>query len=481
MKKTLKSLTSLSYSTIISLLSGIIRTKLLAVYLGVNGLGIFSQLTTFFNLLNFIIPLGIPLGLTKFISEKEKEDLIFIKTVYENILKLFLITSIVSGSVICIFSKYISQILLNTQDYYLFVILLGIILPVNVIGFFFDAYLKGLKQIKLFVRITVISSLVTLVFYFPLVYYFDIAGAILSLFVNSFIVLYLSYSNLKKSGLTGKISLTLPKFNNLGGIFQIGIGSLITGSVLQLMYLILRTITINELGIHENGIYQSIFNISQNYFGFIFISMSAYTLPKYSELKNDKDLIQEINVNLRIVLFAIVPLIGLFYLFQDAILTLAFSRDFLNAARLLKYQFLGDFFKTTSWILGLWLIARGKILIWVLLDVLYSINFIVIYYSLLEYYTKDLVAISMAYLICNLIHLILNIIVINKYLSFTFTKNNLIMILLSFLTIVMVIFTTDINLNLSYFLTPLFLIIWLFITTDKNERKGVYHLLKNKN
>jgi len=322
---------------------------------------------------------------------------------------------------------------------------------------------------------------VTLVFYFPLVYYFDIAGAILSLFVNSFIVLYLSYSNLKKSGLTGKISLTLPKFNNLGGIFQIGIGSLITGSVLQLMYLILRTITINELGIHENGIYQSIFNISQNYFGFIFISMSAYTLPKYSELKNDKDLIQEINVNLRIVLFAIVPLIGLFYLFQDAILTLAFSRDFLNAARLLKYQFLGDFFKTTSWILGLWLIARGKILIWVLLDVLYSINFIVIYYSLLEYYTKDLVAISMAYLICNLIHLILNIIVINKYLSFTFTKNNLIMILLSFLTIVMVIFTTDINLNLSYFLTPLFLIIWLFITTDKNERKGVYHLLKNKN
>lgn len=321
----------------------------------------------------------------------------------------------------------------------------------------------------------------TLVFYFPLVYYFDIAGAILSLFVNSFIVLYLSYSNLKKSGLTGKISLTLPKFNNLGGIFQIGIGSLITGSVLQLMYLILRTITINELGIHENGIYQSIFNISQNYFGFIFISMSAYTLPKYSELKNDKDLIQEINVNLRIVLFAIVPLIGLFYLFQDAILTLAFSRDFLNAARLLKYQFLGDFFKTTSWILGLWLIARGKILIWVLLDVLYSINFIVIYYSLLEYYTKDLVAISMAYLICNLIHLILNIIVINKYLSFTFTKNNLIMILLSFLTIVMVIFTTDINLNLSYFLTPLFLIIWLFITTDKNERKGVYHLLKNKN
>ncbi len=209
--------------------------------------------------------------------------------------------------------------------------------------------------------------------------------------------------------------------------------------------------------------------------------MSAYTLPKYSELKNDKDLIQEINVNLRIVLFAIVPLIGLFYLFQDAILTLAFSRDFLNAARLLKYQFLGDFFKTTSWILGLWLIARGKILIWVLLDVLYSINFIVIYYSLLEYYTKDLVAISMAYLICNLIHLILNIIVINKYLSFTFTKNNLIMILLSFLTIVMVIFTTDINLNLSYFLTPLFLIIWLFITTDKNERKGVYHLLKNKN
>lgn len=317
-------------------------------------------------------------------------------------------------------------------------------------------------------------------FYFPLVYYFDIAGAILSLFVNSFIVLYLSYCNLKKLGLTGKISLTLPKFNDLGGIFQIGIGSLITGSILQLMYLILRTITINELGIHENGIYQSIFNISQNYFGFIFISMSAYTLPKYSELRNDKDLIQEININLRIVLFAIVPLIGLFYLFKDAILTLAFSKDFLNAARLLKYQFLGDFFKTTSWILGLWLIARGKILLWVLLDVIYSINFILIYYFLLEYYTKDLVAISMAYLVCNFIHLVLNIIVINKFLSFTFTKKNIFMILLSFLTIIMVIFTTDINLNLSYYLSPLILLIWLLISADRNERKEIYYLLKNK-
>lgn len=208
--------------------------------------------------------------------------------------------------------------------------------------------------------------------------------------------------------------------------------------------------------------------------------MSAYTLPKYSELRNDKDLIQEININLRIVLFAIVPLIGLFYLFKDAILTLAFSKDFLNAARLLKYQFLGDFFKTTSWILGLWLIARGKILLWVLLDVIYSINFILIYYFLLEYYTKDLVAISMAYLVCNFIHLVLNIIVINKFLSFTFTKKNIFMILLSFLTIIMVIFTTDINLNLSYYLSPLILLIWLLISADRNERKEIYYLLKNK-
>jgi len=424
--------------------------------------------------------MGIPLGLTKVISEKEKDDPEFVKGIYENILKLFLITSTVTGLIVCVFSKYISLILLNTEDYYYLIMLLGVILPVNVLGFFFDAYLKGLKQIKLFVKITVISSLLTLLFYFPLVYFLDIAGAVISLFVNSFILLFLSYRNLKVIGLTGTIGFSLPKLNNLGGIFKIGIGSLITGSVLQLMYLILRTITINKLGIHENGIYQSIYNISQNYFGFIFISMSAYTLPKYSGISNDKDLIREININLRIVLFAIVPLIVIFYLFQDLILTLAFSKDFLSAARLLKYQFLGDFFKTTSWILGLWLIARGKILLWVLLDVVYCINFIVIYYSLLEFYSKDLVTISMAYLVCNLIHLILNIIVINKYLGFTFTKTNMVMITLSFITIITAIFTTDNYLSLSYFLTPLLLILWFAISTGKDEKKELFSFLKFK-
>jgi len=60
-------------STVISLLARLISTKIVAVYLGTNGMFLMGQLKDFLRLGNTIGSFGIENGIVKYVSEYENE------------------------------------------------------------------------------------------------------------------------------------------------------------------------------------------------------------------------------------------------------------------------------------------------------------------------------------------------------------------------------------------------------------------------
>ena len=72
MKKFYKATAVMGVSTFVTMLIGFARAKFLAVTLGPDGVGIFSQAVTFFQSAETLCGLGISLGITKYVSEAWK-------------------------------------------------------------------------------------------------------------------------------------------------------------------------------------------------------------------------------------------------------------------------------------------------------------------------------------------------------------------------------------------------------------------------
>lgn len=453
-----------------NILLGILRVKIFSIILGVTGLGITSQLINFQNFLLYIVPLGIPLGLTKYISEHENGNSLLVKVIFLNALRVIIMSSIICSLLVSIFSGYFSNLLFDDVKYNFFILILALSIPFSALTSLLDAHLRGLKNINLLVKILILSTVSSFVISIILVFLFKLEGVVYGFFIGSMISMLIYYISMKRRYFIPKMNIFM-KFNKkiIKNIIKIGLASLIVGAIGQLVLLLIRAVTINNFGVYGNGIYQSVLGISLNYFSFIYITINIYSFPKISGLKLDNEIIDEININFRYILFLMIPLVALIFVFREFVIALLFTRDFFSSESLYKYQFLGDLFKAFSWVIGLWLVPKLRLFLWVSLDLILNLNFLLIYIFLLNFYSNGLDSLAIAYLVSNFIHFMLNFIVARKNMKFKFQSKNLSAAITGIVTLIILIGLSEYSLMLGYIGILPSLFLWLVFVMKKNE------------
>jgi len=479
-KASLKAYFKIYISTIINLLSAFLRNKFSAIILGVAGIGILSQFINFINLLIFLLPLGLPLGLTKILSEKGYTNDEMKKLLSDSFVLLGA-SCIVFILILTIFAKYFSFLLLDTYIYDSYIILIAFFVPSIIFYHYFEAYLKSLKNINLIVKISNLSGISTIIVSIPLIIYFKMYGAIACSILNFTFYIFYSYIFLKKELLFPKIHLKF-KFNkNFKTVFKIGLVFLLGGIISQLTLLCIRKINIYYFGLYGNGLYQSVISISSNYFIFIFAGMTTYVFPRLAAAKNNSEIISETNTTYKYIILIMVPLIILFIVLKKILIIFLFSRDFLEAFYLFDYQMFGDFYKALAWSFGLWLIPQMKIKVWILLEIIFNINFISILLLMLNIGEPDILMIPKSYLFSYIIHFVLNIFVIIRYLNYRIETKKLKIFLLVNILILLNIYLNKIN-YLGYIIVIPSIFVFYYFSLEKNDivlfKKGLLNFKK---
>ena len=441
-------------------------------------MGLVSQFTNLLGLLNFVVPLGLPMSMTKYVSENNEEKKDLGEKAFENSLKLILISSFIFSFFLILFSSQIALILTNDSSYNIFVIIIALFVPTSSLSALLEAYIRGLKNISLLTKFLLISSSISLIFTIPMVLIFKVWGAIISISGSSLIILMVYIILFKKARVPLKISFkSWFDIEITKKLFKIGIASLLIGAINQLTFLIIRIITVDNFGLEENGIYQSVLSISLNYFSFLFVFLSNYSFPKINEIKDDLKFLEEINETFRIFLLLLVPLIGFIIVFRIYLVNIFFSNAFINSVSLYKYQFTGDFFKALSWVIGLWLIPKNKIFLWVILELITYSIFPLVYIILIKNMDWGIESASIAYLVSNFAHYILNIYFIKRFLKYKFSKSNNYMFFLSLICIIAITGISEWNINAGYLILIPLLVVWFKKVGNENEKKILKSLL----
>jgi O-antigen/teichoic acid export membrane protein len=150
------------------------------------------------------------------------------------------------------------------------------------------------------------------------------------------------------------------------GFLRLAAAMLLSGVLATAIPLAVRAIAVRRFGLPGVGLFDVAWTISMNYVLLAIASFSAYYVPSLSRLSEPRDRQELIRRMLRLSIVLMVPLVVATTVLKPAIVRMLYSSAFLPAIDIMRWMLIGDYFRVTSWVFALTMIAYAdvKTLVW---------------------------------------------------------------------------------------------------------------------
>ena len=388
-------------STGISLLARLISTKIVAVYLGTNGMFLLGQLKDFLRLGNTISSFGIENGIVKYVAEfeEQKENL---SNIIGTSFRINIISAFFVSLVILAFKNQISTFLqIDFDENFYFFLLVTSVISASIHTCFLSIY-NGLNRIKLFVIVNIISNIVSAIILVLFVLKMQIIGAFYALVINqilSLIINIIFYAVYKPFLIQWIFKKYLNEYFKKLSSFSI---MAIVGPVcLIISSFIVRDYLYEKFGADYAGSWEAMWRISAIYLLFLITTFKFYLIPTFSKL-NDIELKKEVFKIWKIVVPIIILITTAVYFSKNIIINLLLSNEFILINSIIFFHLIGDIIKINCWVLGNIMISKAKTKSFVFFQIEWSLLFVTLSYVFIEKY--GFVGVSISYFATYIIH-----------------------------------------------------------------------------
>ncbi|CAI8889164.1 Lipid III flippase [Pseudomonas sp. IT-P74] len=348
--------------------------KLVAVYLGAEGMGQLGHFMSAVTMLSLLAGGGIVNGLIKYVAQYKKQPKELLKTIAVS--KAYsLVFCVVVCLLGCAFSRIISSYIFKTPDYYWIVVFLS----VSQFGFAFTNLVtgvaNGLRDTKTFAVIQIVGNILVLPVSWILIQRFDFVGAAISM------VLFFSFYSIPALYFYCKsIFLKLPigfKFEKQGfkRLLSFTLMATVGAISVPLVEIIIREQIIEHVGFVAAGIWQASIKISSAYMGFFTIFLAVYFMPMVSEKTKVSEITPLVFRFMKLVMVIFVLGGTVFFALRQYVIPLLLSSEFSELEDLIKYQLLADFFRVITYVISFVVVARAALKIYLLSELTQGVVF----------------------------------------------------------------------------------------------------------
>ena len=142
--------------------------------------------------------------------------------------------------------------------------------------------------------------------------------------------------------------------------------------------------------------------ISNMYLSIVTSAFSIYYLPRLSEIKDSKELKAEVFRCYKFIIPILIIAMIIIYLTRKIILDILFTPEFYSMQKLFSWQLLGDFFKICSWLLSFIMVAKAKMKIYIVSEVMFSLTYVTFSFIFLNMF--GIVGLPQGYLISYILY-----------------------------------------------------------------------------
>lgn len=453
---------------IYNILLTLIRTKIVAVLLGVTGVGILGLLNNTINIISTLTRLGIDQGAIRDISiSANNEKLPQTSTVVR---RWSLFTGILGSAITLLLAPLLSQWSFGNENYTVAFYWLSCTLLFDALSKIQLAVFQGLHKLRTLVKANLSGSSVSLLISIP-VYYLcgekGIAPAIIITYICTF--LFSSYYYKKENIPSQPLNLK-ETFRQGKGIVHLGIMLTISGFIVTLGSYLFNIYLSHHGGIKDVGLYQAGFNLIEKYIGVIFMAMAADYYPRLAAVSQDNLAInQMINRQGIANLLILCPVICIFIPTAPLIVRILLSKEFLPVIPFLSWAIVGIIFKVISNIFGYILIVKNCTKIFLITDLISCLT--ILFTNIIGYTLWGIQGIGIAFLFSYVCYLVsIYIIIRNKFnIRINNEFRNIIFITI-FFAILTLLLSNHQNL-ISYSMQGILIIISIIYSLRKFKKK----------
>ncbi len=362
-------------STAINFISGFIVTKVVAVKIGPEGMALSGQFQNTASIFIMLSTAAIVSGVIKYLAEYagQKEDQ---QRVIRTGVSVIVISASVFSAIVMAGSGYLSKITFHTFDFWLVYFLYGLFLVLVALNAFFNGVYNGLKQIRSLTIVNVTGSVAGIIFTVLMAVYFGVKGVLIASNFTALTIFIINMFFIRRLDFSFR-----PNFKNwdkkiLSLLFAFTLMSIVSGFMGPFIQILVRNRIITGFSVADAGMWQGVTKISDYYLSFITTVLIVYYFPRYSEIKNSKDLLTEIKKGYLIILPAVGVLALGVWFFRGLIVQVLFTPAFEPMMPLFKFQLLGDFFKIGSWLIGFIMVSKAMIKNFIITEIFFGFTYV---------------------------------------------------------------------------------------------------------
>ena len=379
-KQILKSTSIFGGVQIIIILAGIIKSKVIAVLFGAQGIGVLGIYQSIVELVKNFSVFGLNYSSVTEISKLENED--EKQAELRNIIFVSFGLSSVLGSLILLsFSWLFSKAAFGNNNHTINIALLSIAVLFSILSMSILSILQGMRKIKALASANFFSTILGLGLSIFIYYVFGFSGIMISMISSSVLALAVSIYFYRNTLHPKKLSFQFPKVSRISPLFKAGSVIMIAGLTETLTIYIVRAFISKDSGLDSVGFFMGAWSISTIYLSAILGAMGTDFFPRLSSLHdNNKEFNRLIIEQTEMALLLAAPVIVFMLSFVRPIIYLLYSPSFDPSSSILIWQLFGDFFKILSWPLGFALLARGLSKHYLVVNVFWNVLYFGIMY-----------------------------------------------------------------------------------------------------
>jgi enterobacterial common antigen flippase len=364
----IKSSALIGGSTVVNVGLSMVRTKVIAIWLGTSGMGLFGNFGTISDLVRTIAGMGINVSGVRQIAEAvgtgEQERIARTVTALR---RVALLTGGLGALLLLIFCRQVSWLMFDDYRHAGGVALLALAVFFSDVSAGQGALVQGMRRIGDLARMGVWGAIYGTAFSIPIIYFWREDGVVPSIICAAAMTILTSWWYARKIQVTRVRLAWKELIAEARGLLRMGVVFMAGGCMTMGVAFLVRAIITRKLSLEASGLYQSAWALGGVYMGYIVTAMGADFYPRLTEVaKDDAECNRLVNEQIEVGLLVGGPGVLGTLAFAPLVIQLFYSAKFGPAEDLLRWICMGMLLRVASWPMGYYLMARGerKIYFW---------------------------------------------------------------------------------------------------------------------
>lgn len=361
-RASLRSSTIIGGAQVFTILASLAKMKVVAVVLGPMGVGLIGLYMNLVSTAGAIASLGIgTTGVRQVVAADADGGEFGVGRARRVLFWGSMALALTGGGLFWLSSNWIARVVLSDEARSGDVAWLSIGVAVTVAASSQAALLTGLRRIGDLARINVGAGVIGALIGVLAIWIWPAYGLVVMVIIAptmSFVLGRLYIARL------GRPAGARPRFSEMTrewrAMARLGAAFMMSGVVVLLGQLAVRTLVQRELGSDALGQFQAAWSISVTYLGFVLGAMATDYFPRLTAALKDRNAaVKLVNEQTEVALLLCAPVVLAMLAFSPWVIRVLYSSEFGPAVEILQWQLLGDILKVISWPLGFLQQARG--------------------------------------------------------------------------------------------------------------------------